>query len=65
MHLHILSSIIAFSLLTIAALQAILLAIQEQRLRLIRHLPPLQTMESLLFQMIGTFFQYHWLADLY
>lgn len=60
MHLHILSSIIAFSLLTIAALQAILLAIQEQQLRnhppkrLIKHLPPLQTMESLLFQMIGT-----------
>lgn len=59
MYLHILSSIIAFSLLTIAALQAILLVIQEEQLRnhppkrLIRHLPPLQTMESLLFQMIG------------
>jgi ABC-type uncharacterized transport system permease subunit len=60
MAVHILSSIIAFSLLTIAALQAILLAIQEQQLRnhpskrFIQTLPPLQTMESLLFQMIAT-----------
>lgn len=60
MHLHILTSIIAFSLLNIAALQAIMLAIHEQQLRnhppkhFILHLPPLQTMESLLFQMIGT-----------
>lgn len=57
---HILTSIIAFSLLNIAALQAILLAIQDQQLkshppkRLIRSLPPLQTMETLLFQMLGT-----------
>ena len=57
---HILSSIIAFSLLNIAALQAILLAIQDQQLRkhppkrFIQTLPPLQTMESLLFQMIAT-----------
>ncbi len=60
MNLHILTSIIAFSLLNIAALQAILLALQDrqlrnhQPLRLIRSLPPLQTMESLLFQMITT-----------
>ncbi len=59
MSTHILSSIIAFSLLNIAALQALLLAIQEQQLRkhppkkFIQTLPPLQTMESLLFQMIG------------
>ena len=59
MSTHILSSIIAFSLLTIAALQALLLAIQEQQLRnhpprkFIQTLPPLQTMESLLFQMIA------------
>jgi len=57
---HILSSIIAFSLLNIAALQAIMLAIQESQLKnhpprkFIRTLPPLQTMETLLFQMIGT-----------
>ncbi len=60
MHIHILTSIIAFSLLNIAALQAILLAIHERLLRkhppkpLILRLPALQTMESLLFQMIST-----------
>ena len=64
MSVHILTSIVAFSLLNIAALQAILLAIQDQQLRshppkrYIQSLPPLQTMESLLFQMIiaGLFF---------
>lgn len=60
MSTHILTSIIAFSLLNIAAIQAILLAIQDQQLkshppkRFIQSLPPLQTMESLLFQMIAT-----------
>lgn len=60
MYIHILTSIIAFSLLNIAALQAILLAIHEQQLRnhaprrLFLRLPPLQTMETLLFQMIAT-----------
>ena len=60
MSVHVLSSIIAFSLLNIAALQAILLAIQDQQLRnhnpqrLILALPPLQAMETLLFQMIAT-----------
>jgi len=60
MSAHILTSIIAFSLLNIAALQAILLAIQDQQLkshppkRFIQSLPPLQTMETLLFQMLGT-----------
>jgi ABC-type uncharacterized transport system permease subunit len=59
MSIHVLTSIIAFSLLNIAALQAILLAIQDQQLkshppkRFISSLPPLQTMESLLFQMLG------------
>lgn len=64
MDIHVLSSIIAFSLFNIAALQAILLAIQDQQLRkhpprpLIQALPPLQAMETLLFQMIasGLFF---------
>jgi ABC-type uncharacterized transport system permease subunit len=57
---HILASIIAFSLLNIAALQAVLLAMQDRQLkshyprRFILSLPPLQTMESLLFQMIAT-----------
>ncbi len=60
MSFHILSSIVAFSLLNIAAIQAVLLAIQDQQLRshhpkrLILALPPLQAMETLLFQMIGT-----------
>jgi len=60
MSTHILTSIIAFSLLNIAALQAILLAIQDQQLkshppkRFIQSLPSLQAMESLLFQMLGT-----------
>lgn len=60
MSVHILSSIIAFSLLSIAALQAMLIAIQEQQLRahppkrFIQTLPSLETMEILLFQMIGT-----------
>lgn len=59
MSTHILTSILAFSLLNIAALQAILLAIQDQQLRhhpkrLMLALPPLQAMESLLFQMIAT-----------
>lgn len=55
---HILLSILAYSLLTIAMLQSIALAYQDKQLRLkhnmhyIHKLPPLQTMESLLFQMI-------------
>ncbi|MBK8815682.1 MAG: cytochrome c biogenesis protein CcsA [Methylococcaceae bacterium] len=57
--LHVLSSIIAFSLLNIAALQAVLLVVQNQQLRshppkrYIQSMPSLETMESLLFQMIG------------
>ncbi len=57
--IHILISILAFSFLNIAAIQAILLAIQNHQLRhrhpggFIRSLPPLQTMERLLFQMIN------------
>ncbi|CAK0781680.1 Cytochrome C biogenesis protein [Gammaproteobacteria bacterium] len=57
--LHIIFSILAYSFLSIAAAQAILLAIQESHLRhkhpggFIRVLPPLETMETLLFQMIG------------
>lgn len=60
MSIHVSSSIMAFSLLNIAAVQAILLAIQDQQLRnhtpqrLILALPPLQAMETLLFQMIAT-----------
>lgn len=62
MRVHILVSMLAFSFLNIAALQSILLALQEWRLRthhmsrFSRSLPPLQTMEALLFQLIGAGF---------
>ncbi len=55
---HILSSIIAYSLLALAALQAILLSIQNKFLHdhqpggLIRLMPPLRNMEVLLFEVI-------------
>ena len=59
---HILASLLAYSILGLAVLQALLLAIQDSHLRnrtpggFIRALPQLQTMESLLFQMITTGF---------
>jgi len=59
LELHIILSLFAYSLLTIAALQSILLAIQDHQLRhkhpggFMRVLPPMQVMESLLFQMIA------------
>lgn len=59
---HVLLSMLAYSLLTLASVQAILLAVQDQHLRsrrpggFVRALPPLQTMESLLFEMIGAGF---------
>lgn len=57
--LHIVVSVMAFSLLSVAALIAVLLAMQERALRLhkpmgfLNALPPLQTTEALLFQLIG------------
>lgn len=57
--LHILLSILAYSLLVIAALQALVLAFQDHQLRnrrpggLVRALPPLQVMETLLIQLIA------------
>ena len=61
MTLHIFSSLLAYSLLNIAALQALLLAIQDWRLRhhqpggfLTRSLPSLQSMERLMFQLIAS-----------
>jgi len=60
MVIHILSSITAFGLLAIAAVQAILLTLQNYHLRhhinsaLIKSLPSLQLMEGLLFQMIAS-----------
>ncbi|MGX2040753.1 cytochrome C assembly family protein [Methylocaldum sp. MU1018] len=62
MTVHIVVSMLAYSFLNIAAIQAALLAIQDWRLRshhtdlLVRSLPPLQTMESLLFQLIAAGF---------
>jgi len=56
---HILISILSYGLLTLAALQAILLAIQTRYLRnrhpggFVRALPPLETMDTLLFRLIG------------
>ena len=59
LRIHVLISLLAYSLLAMASVQAILLAIQDHHLRhrhpggFIRALPPLQTMEALLFEMIG------------
>lgn len=59
---HVLLSLLAYSLLTLASVQAILLAVQDHYLRarkpggFVRALPPLQTMETLLFEMIGAGF---------
>jgi ABC-type uncharacterized transport system permease subunit len=56
---HILISLLAYSILGLAVLQALLLAIQDRHLHnrqpggFIRSLPPLQTMESLMFQMVA------------
>jgi len=55
---HVILSILAYSLLTIATLQAVLLAYQNRHLKnksglhYVRYLPPLQTMESLLFEFV-------------
>jgi len=59
---HILLSLTAYSLFTLAAIQSIILAIQEKRLRqrnllgITKKLPPLQSMESGLFQLINSGF---------
>jgi ABC-type uncharacterized transport system permease subunit len=62
LNVHVLLSLLAYSLLMLAAVQALLLAVQEQHLHsrhpggFVRALPPLQTMECLLFEMIGAGF---------
>lgn len=62
LQLHILIAILAYSILTISAVQALLLYFQDRQLRrrhfggFLRALPPLQTMETLLFQFIGVGF---------
>lgn len=56
--MHIGSSVVAYSLLTLAAIQAALLAAQDAQLKrrqmggLLGILPPLQLMESMLFELI-------------
>lgn len=56
--IHIFISLLAYSLLSLATLQALVLAMQNRHLHnhhpggILRALPPLQHMESLLFQMI-------------
>jgi ABC-type uncharacterized transport system permease subunit len=60
--IHVIVSLLAYSILAIASVQAILLAVQDHHLRrhhpggFVRALPPLQTMESLLFEMISVGF---------
>jgi ABC-type uncharacterized transport system permease subunit len=59
---HVLVSLLAYAILTVASMQAVLLAIQDRHLHrrqpigFVRALPPLQTMESLLFEMIAVGF---------
>jgi len=62
LQVHVGLSVVAYSLLTIACLQAILLAFAERRLRsrhpglTLRMLPPLLTMEAFLFEVIAVGF---------
>jgi ABC-type uncharacterized transport system permease subunit len=59
LRVHIAVAMLAYSLFTIAMLHAVLISLVEKRLhqptlpRVLRNLPPLLTMESLLFRMIG------------
>jgi ABC-type uncharacterized transport system permease subunit len=60
--LHLAISMLSYSLFTIASLHVLLMALVEKRLhggtvpQLLRSLPPLLTMEQLLFRIIGTGF---------
>ena len=71
LRLHVLTSMLAYSLLTLASAQAILLAVQDNHLRrhhpggFIRALPPLQTMESLLFEMMALVTGFVYLEDMF
>ncbi|HUW25722.1 MAG TPA: cytochrome c biogenesis protein CcsA [Gallionella sp.] len=59
---HLAAAMLAYSLFTIATLHAVLISQVEKRLhhaalpRILQSLPPLLTMENLLFRMIGTGF---------
>lgn len=53
---HVLSSLLAYGLLTLAMLQALCVALQDHRLRAggaVDRLPPIRTMERLLFVLVG------------
>ena len=55
---HIILSIVAYSLLTIAAAQAVLLSLgdnllRNRRLAVLRNMPSLETMEQLMFEMVA------------
>ncbi|MGI9277530.1 MAG: cytochrome C assembly family protein [Endozoicomonas sp.] len=58
MIIHILISVLAYGLLMVAAFQSLLLSYQERQLkhhnqkRIVKALPPLQTMEKLLFEFL-------------
>ncbi|MDA3919958.1 MAG: cytochrome c biogenesis protein CcsA [Salinisphaera sp.] len=60
--LHIVLSMLAYGLLTLGAVQAVVLSIQHRQLRrrppsgVFTTLPPLETMETLLFRLIGAGF---------
>ncbi len=60
--IHVLISLSAYSLLTIATVQALLYVYQERQFKnrtkpaMLMALPPLQTMETLLFKMLGVGF---------
>ncbi len=59
---HLAMSLLAYAFLALAMVQAVLLTMQENRLhqhhpdRLLQALPPIETMETLLFQLIGAGF---------
>lgn len=59
---HLVISMLAYAFLALAMVQAILLTIQEKRLRqrhpghLLQALPPIETMETLLFQLLSVGF---------
>jgi ABC-type uncharacterized transport system permease subunit len=59
---HVLMAMLAYSLFTIAALHAALMSLVEKRLhharmpKVLQNLPPLLTMETLLFRVIGVGF---------
>jgi ABC-type uncharacterized transport system permease subunit len=60
--LHIVLSVLAYSVLTLAAVQALVLAVQDRQLRQhraggwLRMLPPLQSMEQMLFELTAVGF---------